>query len=140
MLEVDEAPPLDLAQMELALNPNIRGEWLGGDFSINLRQAAAADGLRESVLSMSDLDQEPRLIFPSQPKIDDKMRKRYPGKVWIMFEVNVKGRVEEAVIWKSSDPVFERSALNAVKKWKFEPGKKNGKPVRFRMKVPITFE
>lgn len=139
-LEADEAPPLDLAQLELALNPNIRGEWLGADMSFNLRKAAAADGLRESVLSMGELDQEPRLVSPSQPRIDQKMRKRFPGKVWIMFEVNTKGRVEGAVVWKSSDPIFERSALDAVKKWRFEPGKKNGEPVRFRMKVPISFE
>ena len=33
----------------------------------------------------------------------------------------------------------ERPALAAVKKWKFEPGKKGGEPVRFRMRVPITF-
>jgi protein TonB len=35
--------------------------------------------------------------------------------------------------------VFEAPALKAVKQWKFEPGKKNGKAVRFRMRVPITF-
>jgi len=27
----------------------------------------------------------------------------------------------------------------AVKRWKFEPGKRGGKPVRFRMLAPITF-
>jgi len=30
-------------------------------------------------------------------------------------------------------------AINCVKSWKFEPGKRNGEPVRFRMMAPITF-
>jgi protein TonB len=42
-------------------------------------------------------------------------------------------------VQSSSDPVFEAPSLAAVKQWKFEPGKRNGKPVRFRMRVPITF-
>ena len=32
------------------------------------------------------------------------------------------------------------TALKAVKQWKFEPGKRKGKPVQFRMRVPITFQ
>jgi len=44
------------------------------------------------------------------------------------------------VVQQSPDPVFDRAALDAIKKWKFEPGKRNGKPVRFRMRQPITFK
>ncbi len=33
----------------------------------------------------------------------------------------------------------DSAALTAVKQWKFEPGKRNGKAVRFRMRVPISF-
>jgi protein TonB len=29
--------------------------------------------------------------------------------------------------------------MKAVKQWKFEPGKRKGQAVRFRMRVPITF-
>ena len=43
------------------------------------------------------------------------------------------------MVQKSSDPVFETPALAAVKQWKFEPGKRNGQAVRFRMRVPINF-
>ena len=43
------------------------------------------------------------------------------------------------LVQRSSDPVFERPALAAVKQWRFEPGKRKGQAVRFRMRVPITF-
>jgi protein TonB len=47
--------------------------------------------------------------------------------------------VENPLVQSSSNPAFEAPALAAVKQWKFEPGKRNGEPVRFRMRVPITF-
>ena len=40
----------------------------------------------------------------------------------------------------SSDRVFEENALRAVAKWQFEPGRRNGQVVRFRMSVPIVFK
>lgn len=49
------------------------------------------------------------------------------------------GRVTDAVVQTSSDPIFERPALAAVRKWKFEPGRRDGRPARFRMRVPVTF-
>ena len=67
------------------------------------------------------------------------MRKKLPGSVSVLFIVDQQGRVENPIVQKSTDPVFEKSALNAVKQWKFEPGKRKGQPVRFRMRVPITF-
>ena len=56
-----------------------------------------------------------------------------------VFIVDERGRVVEPRVRNSTDPIFEKSALTAVKRWRFEPGKRNGKPVRFRMLVPITF-
>ena len=41
---------------------------------------------------------------------------------------------------KSSHPAFEQPALQAVRRWRFEPGKRGGKPVSFKMRVPITFK
>ena len=52
--------------------------------------------------------------------------------------VDQDGRVDAPRVQRSTNPEFDRAALNAVKQWKFEPGKRNGQ-VRFRMRVPITF-
>jgi protein TonB len=67
------------------------------------------------------------------------VRKQAPGTAYILFVVDAQGRVENPQVQKSSDPVFEKPALAAVKQWRFEPGKRNGQPVRFRMRVPVTF-
>ena len=57
----------------------------------------------------------------------------------LIFIVNERGRVERPIVQKSSNPAFERAALDAIKKWRFEPGKRKGEAVSFRMRVPITF-
>ena len=140
----EEAPPLDLSQLELALNPGMGGDGLGGDFVVKLNVAAAGSGSGggdevDSLFSLADLDQQPRIVYQPGPNVTADMRKKLPGSVSVLFVVDQQGRVENPIVQKSTDPVFEKAALNAVKQWKFEPGKRKGQAVRFRMRVPITF-
>jgi len=139
----EEAPPLDLSMLELALNPGTGGAGLGGDFAVRLPVAAAAStqegGDVDALFSMRDLDQKPRAIYQVSPQMSPQLRKVAPGTVYVVFVVDQRGRVESPMVQSSSDPAFEASALAAVKQWKFEPGKRNGEPVKFRMRVPITF-
>lgn len=136
----EEAQPLDLSQLELALNPGFSDGWLGGDFAVKLNTLGGEDGKGlDELFSLSDLDQRPRAIYQPSPILSEKVRKRAPGTVYILFIVDERGRVVQPKVQKSTDPVFDRPALNAVKQWKFEPGKRKGEPVRFRMRVPITF-
>lgn len=136
---VDETPPLDLSQLELALNPGTGDGLMAGDFAINLAARTGGGSGDDGLFSIGDLDQKPRVIFQPGPTITNELRKRAPGSVQIIFIVDEQGRTTSHIVQNSSDPIFERAALDAVRKWKFEPGKRNGKPVRFRMRVPITF-
>lgn len=135
----EEAPPLDLAQLELALNPGFSDGWMGGDFEVKLNTAVSQSKEVDTLFSIADLDQKPRAVYQASPALTKETREMAPGTVYIVFIVNEEGRVENPIVQKSTDPVFENPALNALKKWKFEPGKRNGQPVRFRMRVPITF-
>ncbi len=140
----EQAPPLDLAQLELALNPNagMGDGWTGGDFAVKLNTVVAGSsdaGDVDGLFSLADLDQQPRVIYQPGPLLNAQVRKKAPGTVYVLFVVDQKGRVENPIVQKSSDQVFENSALTAVKQWKFEPGKRNGQPVKFRMRVPISF-
>lgn len=136
----EEAPPLDLAQLELALSPGAGDGWLAGDFSLQLNTlAAAATGEGGGLFNSEDLDQEPRPIYQPSPVLTPQIRKKSPGTVWIIFIVDKRGRVTNPQVAKSTDTVFNKAALNAVKKWKFEPGKRKGESVEFRMRVPVTF-
>jgi protein TonB len=138
----EEAPPLDLSQIELALNPTLGDGWFGPDTAVNLGALARSGGSGGEVaelFSLADLDQKPRVLYQPGPVLDASTRKKTPGSVTIVFVVDPRGKVENPVVQKSSDPALEGPALSAVRQWRFEPGKKNGQPVRFRMRVPITF-
>jgi len=135
----EEAHPLTSDQLDHLLNPSFTGGWGSIDSVVKLSAVTSGSGSLDDVMQMAGLDQKPRPIYQPGPVIDTKVRKRAPGTVYVIFIVDPHGRVESATVQKSSDPVFEKPALAAVKQWKFEPGKRNGKPVAFRMRVPVSF-
>lgn len=137
----EEAPPLDLSQLELALNPGMGNSSLDGDFAVKLSSVVKDQTSKEvdDLVSLSDLDQKPRVLYQANPTLSAALRKRLPATVHIIFIVDERGRVESPLVKRSTDALFDAPALAAIKQWKFESGKRNGKPVRFPMEVPITF-
>jgi protein TonB len=143
----EESAPLDLAQLELALNPTL-GDGGGSDFISRAPSvlsgaavAAATATEAEQIFAMADLDQVPRAVFQPAPEYPAALRKqKIDGTVHVLFMVDRTGRVDSPLVQKSTNPAFEPAALQAVKRWRFEPGKRNGEAVVFRMRVPITFK
>lgn len=138
--QLDSAPePLDLSQVELALNP-VSGGGLGSDFAIDLSKHSGPMTGAAAAISLSELDQKPRAIYQPNPRYPQELQKRgISGTVYVMFVVGENGRVQNIKVQKSTHKGFEKPVLDALKKWKFEPGRRKGKPVPFRMRIPITF-
>lgn len=137
----NEAPPLDLSQLSLALDPGF-GDGVMGDFALDIGEALSGDGGGEldEIFSIADLDEVPRAIFQRSPTYPSELRKRrISGTVEILFEVDVRGRVVNPRVDRSTHPKFDQAALDAVKQWRFEPGTRDGEKVPFKMRVPITF-
>ncbi len=137
----ENAPPLDLSQLELALNPGT-GEGMGGDFTVKLSvgQATSSMAAQDDIFALADLDQSPRATFQPAPQYPAQLKKRkIQGTVYVLFIVDKDGRVRDPKIQKSDNAELDVHAMNAVKKWRFEPGKVAGKAVQFRMRVPMTF-
>ncbi len=133
----EETQPLDLSQLELALNPTFgdgAGEYAMKLDTVTQSRATETDAL----FSEADLDQRPRPVYQAGPVMTVDLRRKAPGSAQVIFIVDQEGRVQNPIA-KASDPVFERPAVAAVKQWRFEPGKRGGKPVRFRMRVVVTF-
>ena len=138
---VEEAPPLNLEQLELALNPSFGGDAFG-DFQVKLiGQLVEKDSEQmQEIFSMAELDQRPRVIFQRKPVYPaDLRRQKRQGTVYVIFQVDTSGKVMNPKVQKSTDAAFERAAVEAVRQWKFEPGTRNGEKVPFKMRVPITF-
>ncbi|HEX2853015.1 MAG TPA: energy transducer TonB [Opitutaceae bacterium] len=61
------------------------------------------------------------------------------GEVVVEFLVDERGTVVNPIVTRSTNRLFEEPSLRAVSKWRFEPGKREGRIVRFRMSVPVVF-
>jgi protein TonB len=83
----------------------------------------------------------PVLVEKIQPEYPEIARAaRLEGKVILQAVVGKNGDVEEVTILKSSNKVFDESALTAVKKWKYKPAMQSGRPVAVYFTVLVDFE
>lgn len=65
-----------------------------------------------------------------EPQYPPQAAKRgLEGWVQLQFTVTTSGGVDEVVVVKSSNAVFERAAMEAVRKWKYEPQMRGGTAV-----------
>jgi periplasmic protein TonB len=63
------------------------------------------------------------------------------GTVIVIAKVSRKGKVLEAKLDQSSGhALLDSAAVEAVKSWEFEPGKRGGESIESMVRLPITFE
>jgi len=89
-------------------------------------------------------DRAPLPLVRVEPQYPPQaQRRKLEGWVQVRFTISTAGSVKDAAVIKSSDAVFERNAIQAVNKWKYQPQMQAGKAteapgqqvvVRFRMK------
>jgi TonB family protein len=53
--------------------------------------------------------------------------------------VNMDGRAEDIVVVQSLGMGLDEKAIEAVQKWRFRPGLKDGMPVKVRAQIAIGF-
>ena len=86
------------------------------------------------------LDDTPRSKVQMPPDYPYAMKQAgRNGSVVVEFDVDQGGRVTRAEALRYTDREFVEPALRAVQHWRFEPGRRDGKAVPFRMTIPIEF-
>lgn len=96
--------------------------------------------LTSGVFDVTKLDASPRAVAQVSPLYPAEARLHgHGGEVVVGFTVDESGRVTTPHVIRTTDPVFNKAALQAVGKWRFEPGRHHGRVVRFKMAVPIVF-
>jgi protein TonB len=81
---------------------------------------------------------QPRVIQQVQPEHPAKGF-RISGTVLIGLIVGSDGEPRDVHVVKSLEKEIDQSAVQAVQKWRFEPAKKDGKPVAVKVSVEIRF-
>ncbi|MEJ2025084.1 MAG: energy transducer TonB, partial [Deltaproteobacteria bacterium] len=83
-----------------------------------------------------DYQQNPVPEYPSRAR-----RRGHEGTVTLKVLVDRNGGVAELEIYESSGyRILDRAALNAVKTWRFIPGRKGNEPIDMWVVVPVRFE
>jgi protein TonB len=98
----------------------------------------------------------PAMVLPHYPGGDSKLFKLikkhivYPprarareieGRVVVGFVVDENGNITDIVVKRSTNPLFDQSAVDAVSKLKpFTPGKIEGERAKIPMVLPINFK
>jgi len=66
---------------------------------------------------------------------------RYAGSVLVEMTVQKDGTVGDVKVIECTRPKvgFEEAAMDAVKKWKFQPGLENGEPIEVTTRIKLSF-
>jgi protein TonB len=72
---------------------------------------------------------------------NDAVRNRAQGVVTVACVVETNGECGDLSIVRTFTPPYglDRQALAAARRWRFEPGRREGKPVRVRVNLEIEF-
>jgi len=82
----------------------------------------------------------PRLLVKVEPSYPEVARRAgLGGRVTVQAIIGTDGGVESAVIFASTNPLFDAAALDAVKKWRYSPATMSGRPVRVYFTVVVDF-
>jgi periplasmic protein TonB len=94
----------------------------------------------EPVFDLGDGITPPKVTHQVNPKPDSGTKGfRITGQVLIALIVNSRGLPVNVHVLRSVDREIDASAVEAVRQWRFEPARRDGKPVAVRVTVEIRF-
>ena len=82
----------------------------------------------------------PSLLYKVEPEYSEEARKaKYQGVVVLYVEVDPSGKAVNPRVVRSLGLGLDEKAIEAVRKWKFRPGYKDGKPVTVAATIEVNF-
>ena len=82
----------------------------------------------------------PRAIYSPQPGYSDQARKmKVQGTIVMSLTVGADGLPRDVKIERGLGYGLDEEALEAVRKWKFQPALKDGQPIEAKVHVQTTF-
>jgi TonB family protein len=82
----------------------------------------------------------PRVIYQTDPEFSEEARKaKYQGTCVLGLVVDANGRPTNIRVLSALGMGLDEKAIESVKNWKFEPGKKDGHDVAVEIAVEVDF-
>ncbi len=82
----------------------------------------------------------PRAIYAPDPSYSEEARKaKYQGTVVLWVVVGADGRTRDIRVQRSLGLGLDENAVEAIRRWRFEPARKDGMPVAVQVSVEVNF-
>lgn len=98
------------------------------------------DAVADKVYEVGGEVKSPKLVHYVEPAFSPKSKEAYvEGTVKISTVVTKAGDATNPQVLSGLNAEEDRTAIEALKQWKFDPGTRNGQPVNVRVTVEINF-
>jgi RNA polymerase sigma factor (sigma-70 family) len=135
-LRLDDALLKQLSEEALALQTR----WRAVGAAARSRMGAGHAPLEGPIHNLSSLTRVPQIVAQPRPVYPmELVRAGVSGEAVISFVVDTEGRVRDTKAVSSTRREFEAAALEALQRWQFTPGEKDGRRVNTNFRVPIVF-
>jgi protein TonB len=82
----------------------------------------------------------PRAVYDPEPEYTDEARKaKMQGVVLLSVIIGPDGRARDVHVARSLGMGLDEKAIEAVRKWKFDPARKDGQPVAVVVHIEVNF-
>jgi len=82
----------------------------------------------------------PTVLAKVDPEYSEEARKaKFSGTVMLSVIVDAEGRARDVRVVRALGMGLDEKAIEAVQKWRFRPGMKDGKPVNVRAQIEVNF-
>lgn len=128
---------------------DIEREFQGGGWGGRLEDLGGSSGHDDLAPGQSDGNgvyrvgggvSAPTLIYKTDPEYTEQARAaKYIGTVLLYVEIDPNGDATNIKVQRPLGLGLNEKAIEAVRQWKFEPGQKDGVPVKVRANVEVNF-
>ena len=95
----------------------------------------------ETIYSVGPTVSSPRLLDRIEPQYTEEARKAMiEGAVALSCVIRPDGMAHDIFVVTPLDPGLDRNAAEAIEKWHFAPGIKDGEPVAVRAMIEVNFK
>jgi TonB family protein len=115
----------------------------GGDGSGNGRGLGPGSiaGIGDGVYRVGGGVSSPKVIKEVEPEFSEEARKaKYTGTVLVRVVIGPDGNVRSASVLSPVGMGLDEKAVEAAKQWKFDPARKDGRPVSVYAQIEVNFQ
>lgn len=145
------APVSEIGDRLSALRIPSNGPGVGGGFGGNAGDGVGTGwgpglgsgkhgGCCDGLYAVGNGVSMPRAIYDPEPEFSDEARRvKLQGEVILLGTIGVDGLPRNLTVVQSLGMGLDEKALEAVKTWRFDPAKLNGRPVAVQMNIIVNF-